>query len=224
MAGLNVILLGPPGAGKGTQAERIRRDYGLAHISTGDMLRDAVAKGTELGAKAKGFMDAGDLVPDEVVIGIVVERLQEQDTDSGFLLDGFPRSLVQAGELDKALAAAGKQVTLALAITVPEDELVGRLTGRRLCRDCQKPYHTIFSPPRQEGVCDECGGGIYQRSDDSEETVRNRLAVYRAQTEPLIGYYRDGGVLAEIDGVGHPDEVYGRIRESLDRAQHQVGG
>ena len=223
MAALNVILLGPPGAGKGTQAERIRRDFGLAHISTGDMLRDAVAKGTELGARAKGFMDAGDLVPDGVVIGIVAERLQEPDADKGFLLDGFPRSLVQAEELDRALAAAGKKIELALAITVPEDELVGRLTGRRLCRDCQKPYHTIFSPPKQEGVCDDCGGEIYQRSDDSEETVRNRLAVYQSQTEPLIGYYRNSGVLAEIDGVGHPDEVYGRIREGLERTRDQAG-
>lgn len=223
MAALNVILLGPPGAGKGTQAERIRRDFSLAHISTGDMLRDAVAGGTELGARAKGFMDAGDLVPDEVVIGIVVERLQEQDAEKGFLLDGFPRSLVQAEELDKALAAGGKKINLALAILVPEDELVGRLTGRRLCRDCQKPYHSIFARPQQEGVCDECGGEIYQRSDDSEETVRNRLAVYRSQTEPLIGYYSESGVLAEIDGLGHPDEVYGRIRESLKQTRERVG-
>ncbi len=217
MAGLNVILLGPPGAGKGTQAERIKKDYGLVHISTGDMLREAVAAGTELGVKAKGFMDAGELVPDEVVIGIVVDRLRQLDTESGFLLDGFPRSLSQAHELDEALDAAGKQITMALAIIVPESELIKRLTGRRLCRNCQKPYHVVFSPPRQEGVCDQCGGEIFQRSDDSEETVRNRLEVYRTQTEPLIDYYRSRGVLTEIDGVGHPDEIYQRIRGILSQ-------
>jgi adenylate kinase len=215
MAPLNVILLGPPGAGKGTQAERIRADFGLAHISTGDMLREALAKGTELGLKAKSYMDAGDLVPDEVVIGIVVERLDESDCEKGFLLDGFPRSLVQAEELDKALAAGGKKIELALAIIVAEDELVRRLTGRRLCRDCAKPYHMDFKPPAQEGLCDECGGELYQRSDDTEETVRNRLEVYRSQTEPLIDYYRGQGVLAEIDGVGRPDEIYGKIEAEL---------
>jgi len=219
MAPLNVILLGPPGAGKGTQAERIRDDYSLAHISTGDMLREAVANGTEMGLKAKSFMDAGNLVPDEVVIGIVVDRLTAPDCEKGFLLDGFPRSLVQAEELDKALAASGKQITLALAIIVDEDELVSRLTGRRLCRDCARPYHVKFKPPAAEGVCDTCGGEIYQRSDDTEATVRNRLDVYTQQTEPLIGYYRTQGVLAEIDGVGHPDEIYGNIQNELNRVR-----
>lgn len=223
MAPLNVILLGPPGAGKGTQAQRIRDDYSLAHISTGDMLREAVANGTELGLKAKSFMDAGNLVPDEVVIGIVVERLAAPDCEKGFLLDGFPRSQVQAEELGKALAAGGKQITLALAIIVDEDELVSRLTGRRLCRDCARPYHVTFKPPAAEGVCDACGGEIYQRSDDTEDTVRNRLDVYRQQTEPLIGYYRSLGVMAEIDGVGHPDEIYGRIEKELTRVRDREG-
>lgn len=223
MAPLNVILLGPPGAGKGTQAQRIRDDYSLAHISTGDMLREAVANGTELGLKAKSFMDAGNLVPDEVVIGIVVERLAAPDCEKGFLLDGFPRSQVQAEELGKALATGGKQITLALAIIVDEDELVSRLTGRRLCRDCARPYHVTFKPPAAEGVCDTCGGEIYQRSDDTEDTVRNRLDVYRQQTEPLIGYYRSQGVLTEIDGVGHPDEIYGRIEKELTRVRDREG-
>lgn len=219
MVPLNVILLGPPGAGKGTQAERIRSDFGLVHISTGDMLREAVAKGTEMGVKAKSFMDAGDLVPDDVVIGIVVDRLTEPDCEKGFLLDGFPRSIVQAEELDKALAARGKQITLALAITVGEEELVERLTGRRLCRECARPYHVAFKPPETPDVCDECGGELYQRSDDTEETVRNRLDVYRRQTEPLVDYYRTQGVLAEIEGEGDPDEIYGKIEAELNRVQ-----
>jgi adenylate kinase len=181
------------------------------------MLREAVAKGTELGVKAKSYMDAGDLVPDEVVIGIVVERLLEPDCEKGFLLDGFPRSTVQAQELDKSLDAKGKKITLALAIIVEEEELVSRLTGRRLCRDCSRPYHVRFKPPADETKCDECGGELYQRSDDTEDTVRNRLQVYKDQTEPLIDFYRGKGVLAEIDGVGDPDEIYGRIREQLDR-------
>lgn len=221
MAPLKVILLGPPGAGKGTQAERIRRDFGLVHISTGDMLREAVAKGTEMGVKAKSFMDAGDLVPDEVVIGIVVDRLSEPDCEKGFLLDGFPRSLVQAEELDQALKEKGKSITLALAVIVGEDELVSRLTGRRLCRDCARPYHVAFKPPQTPDVCDECGGELYQRSDDSEETVRNRLEVYRNQTEPLIDYYRSQGVLAEIEGVGPPDEIYGKIEKELVEVQNR---
>ncbi len=222
MAGLNVILLGAPGAGKGTQAERIRSEFDLVHVSTGDMLREAVTQGTELGARAKSFMDAGELVPDEVVTGIVAERLAQPDAAAGFLLDGFPRSIPQAEELDRQLAESGRQVTLAVAIAVPEAELLGRLTGRRLCRQCQKPYHTVFSPPKVENICDLCGGEVYQRSDDSEATVRNRLEVYRRQTEPLLGYYRNMGVLAEIDGVGHPDEIYERIRETLFRAREQL--
>lgn len=223
MAPLNVILLGPPGAGKGTQAEHIRDDYRLPHISTGDMLREAVANGTEMGLKAKAYMDAGDLVPDEVVIGIVVERLAAPDCQNGFLLDGFPRSLVQAEELDRALEAGGKKITLALAIMVEEEELVSRLTGRRLCRDCARPYHVKFKPPVAPDVCDACGGELYQRSDDTEATVRNRLDVYRRQTEPLIGYYRAQGVLAEIDGVGAPDEIYGRIQTELNRVRDREG-
>lgn len=221
MAPLNILLLGPPGAGKGTQAERIKKEFGLAHISTGDMLREAVAQGTDMGLKAKGFMDAGDLVPDEVVIGIVAERLAQPDCGGGFLLDGFPRSLIQAQELDQALEAGGKKITLALAIIVEEKELVKRLTGRRLCRECARPYHVAFKPPATQDICDECGGGLYQRSDDTEETVRNRLDVYRRQTEPLIDYYRSQGVLAEIAGVGHPDEIYKKIEEELTQVREQ---
>lgn len=223
MAPLNVILLGPPGAGKGTQAERIKKDFGLAHISTGDMLREAVANGTEMGLKAKSFMDAGELVPDEVVIGIVVERMSDPDCEKGFLLDGFPRSEAQAQALDTALKASGKNITLALAVIVAEDELIKRLTGRRLCRGCARPYHVAFRPPATPEVCDECGGELYQRSDDTEETVRNRLDVYRRQTEPLIDYYRVQGVLAEIKGAGHPDEVYKKIEEKLNQVREGRG-
>ncbi len=224
MGARGVILLGPPGAGKGTQAERISKDYGLVHISTGDMLRDAVARGTSLGRQAKRFMDAGELAPDEVVAGIVAERLAESAPGQGFLLDGFPRSLSQAEALDEALADSGRSVDLALSIQVPEEELVRRLTGRRLCADCARPYHVEFGPPQVADRCDQCGGRLYQRSDDTEETVRNRLAVYRDQTEPLNGYYRSRGVLAGIDGTGRPDEVYARIRRSLDRVQGSEPG
>ena len=221
MAQLNVILLGAPGAGKGTQAERIRDDFSLAHISTGDMLREALAKGTELGVKAKKYMDAGELVPDDVVIGIVVDRLAEPDCEKGFLLDGFPRSQAQARELDKALEANGKKIQLALALVVSEEELMKRLTGRRLCRECARPYHMAFRPPATPDICDECGGQLYQRSDDTEETVRNRLEVYRRQTEPLIDHYRAQGVLAEIDGMGQPDKIYERIRQKLVEVRDQ---
>jgi adenylate kinase len=218
VAQLNLILLGPPGAGKGTQASRIVEEYGIPHISTGDILRNAVKNQTEMGLAAKKFMDAGELVPDEVVIGIVKERLQQPDTARGFLMDGFPRTIPQAQALDKALADLGRAVTKTIVILVDEEELVKRLTGRRICRGCQTPYHVMFNPPVTKDVCDKCGGELYQRDDDTEATVRNRLEVYGNQTEPLIGYYDKAGVVARIDGDKAPDLVYADIRDALGPA------
>lgn len=218
MAGtqLNVILLGAPGAGKGTQAERIADRFGVPHISTGDMLRDAVARGTEMGLAAKSYMDAGALVPDEVVIGVVRDRLGEDDARERFLLDGFPRTIEQAESLDEMLASQGRAVSDVLLLDVPEDELIARLAGRRLCRSCGRPYHVMFNPPRTDGVCDECQGELYQRDDDNEETVRKRLEVYRRQTEPLIEYYERRGVLKKVPGSGlSPDEVFAVIETIL---------
>jgi adenylate kinase len=215
----NLILLGPPGAGKGTQASRIVADYGIPHISTGDMLRAAVKNQTAMGVEAKKFMDAGALVPDSVVIGIVQERLQEPDTAKGFLLDGFPRTIPQAEALDKALAALDRAVTKVIALLVDEEELILRLSGRRICRACQAPFHVEFNKPAKEGVCDACGGELYQRDDDNETTVRNRLEVYRSQTEPLIDYYDAQGLVARVDGTGNtPDGVYSQVREALGPA------
>ena len=213
---LNVILLGAPGAGKGTQAERIVAEFGLPHISTGEMLRAAVERGTEMGRAAERFMAAGELVPDEVVIGVVRDRLAEPDTACGFLLDGFPRTLEQAERLDEMLAQMGRAVTHAVLIDVPEEELVKRISGRRSCGECGKLYNVTFDPPRSEGVCDVCGGALVQRADDNEETVRNRLAVYRGQTAPLVGYYFEKGVLGEAHGGGQlPHEVFEQVREIL---------
>jgi len=219
MSQFNLILLGPPGAGKGPQASRIVAAYGIRHISTGDILRGAVKNQTQMGLEAKKYMDAGELVPDSVVIGIVKDRLQEPDTAKGFLMDGFPRTIPQAEALDAALDALDRAVTKVLALLVDEEELILRLTGRRICRDCQAPYHVEYNKPAKEGVCDVCGGELYQRDDDSEATVRNRLEVYRAQTEPLIAYYDAQGLVARIDGTGNtPDGVYEEIREALGPA------
>jgi adenylate kinase len=212
----NVILLGAPGAGKGTQAERIAAGYSLPHISTGEMLRTAVAQGTEMGLAAQKFMEAGALVPDEVVIGVVRDRLAQADAQKGFLLDGFPRTIEQAERLDVMLADGGRAVTHVILIDVPEDELVERLAGRRMCKGCGKGYHVVFDPPQREGVCDVCGAELYQRSDDNETTVRNRLVVYRAQTEPLVGYYEGHGVLRTAHGGGKmPDEVFAQVEQLL---------
>jgi adenylate kinase len=215
VAQYNLVLLGPPGAGKGTQAGRIAGDYGVPHISTGDILRAAVKNQTPMGLKAKRYMDAGDLAPDEVVIGIVKDRLQEPDTAKGFLMDGYPRTLPQAEALDQTLRSIGLSIGRAIAILVDEEELVRRLSGRRVCRDCQTPYHVHSNPSQAEGVCDKCEGELYQREDDSEATVRNRLEVYRRQTEPLIDYYEKQGVLVRIDGQQAPDAVYADIQEAI---------
>jgi adenylate kinase len=215
----NLILLGPPGAGKGTQAGRIVEEYGIPHVSTGDILRGAVKNQTQMGLEAKKYMDAGELVPDSVVIGIVKDRLQEPDTAKGFLMDGFPRTIPQAEALDAALDGLGRAVTKTIVVLVDEEELVRRLSGRRICRVCQAPFHVVFNPPKREGVCDKCGGELYQRDDDSEATVRNRLEVYRNQTEPLIDYYDQAGLVARVDGAQSPEKVYEDIRAALGPAE-----
>ncbi len=219
MSQFNLILLGPPGAGKGTQAGRIVEEYGIPHVSTGDILRGAVKNQTQMGLEAKKYMDAGELVPDSVVIGIVKDRLQESDTAKGFLMDGFPRTIPQAEALDAALDGLGRAVTKTVVVLVDEEELVRRLSGRRICRVCQAPFHVVFNPPKKEGVCDKCGGELYQRDDDSEATVRNRLEVYRNQTEPLIDYYDQAGLVTRVDGAQSPEKVYEDIRAALGPAE-----
>jgi adenylate kinase len=213
---MNLILLGAPGAGKGTQAKYIVEKYGIPQISTGDMLRDAVAKGTELGKKAKEYMDKGELVPDEVVIGIVRDRLKEKDTEKGFILDGFPRTLNQAEALDKMLSELNKNINAVINVAVPEEEVVKRIVNRRSCRKCGAVYHLIYAPPKVEGKCDKCDGELYQRDDDKEETVRERFSVYRKQTEPLIEYYSKKGLVKDVDGTKGIDEVSAEIQKILD--------
>jgi len=213
---LNLILLGPPGAGKGTQAERLREDFGLPHVSTGDMLRAEVAAGSELGLAAKRYMDAGELVPDEVIVGMIAKRVREPDASEGFLLDGFPRNAEQAGALAEALEDLGRRLGAALLIEVPDDELVRRLAGRRVCvKNPSHIYHVEFDPPKHEGVCDQDGSRLVQRDDDKEETIRRRLEVYHSQTEPLIDHYDEAGMLRRFDGTRDPDEVHARIRATI---------
>ncbi|MHB8707683.1 MAG: adenylate kinase [Desulfuromonadales bacterium] len=198
---MKLILLGPPGAGKGTQAKMLTERFAIPQIATGDILRAAVQAGTPLGIQAKGYMDAGALVPDEVVIGIVRERLQQEDCTAGFILDGFPRTVAQADALQVNLETLGLQLDRVVSLTVNADALVERLTGRRTCRNCGRGYHVSFDPPRNAQACDACGGELYQRDDDREETIRKRLTVYEQQTSPLIAYYRAAGLLTELDGM-----------------------
>lgn len=218
MSQFNLVLLGPPGAGKGTQASRIVAEYRVPHISTGDILREAVKNQTEMGLEAKKYMDAGELVPDSVVIGIVKDRLQQPDTARGFLMDGFPRTIPQAEALDEVLESLGRAITKTIVLLVDEELLIERLTGRRICRNCQTPFHVIFTPPITQDVCDKCGGELYQRDDDTEETVRNRLEVYRRQTEPLIEYYDQQGVVVRIDGAQEPEATFADIKAALGPA------
>ncbi len=214
-----VILLGPPGAGKGTQAVRLAKRLGLAHVASGDLFREAVAAQTPLGQKAQGYMERGELVPDEIVVAMVLERLAQPDCRRGAVLDGFPRTVAQAEALEEALSAQRKKVDAVLLVHVPDEVVLERLTGRRICRNCQAPYHMTFNPPVQEGICDRCGGTLYQRDDDREETVRHRLQVYREQTAPLISYYRRKRLLREVDGVGEVEEVGERLLRALGVAQ-----
>ncbi len=214
---MNLILLGAPGAGKGTQAKMISEKYGIPQIATGDMLREAVAKGTELGKKAKEYMDRGELVPDEIVIGIVKERLQQPDCEKGFILDGFPRTLAQAEALDEMLKELGKEIDAVINISVPEEEVVKRIAYRRTCRNCGAVYHLIYNPPKNDERCDKCGGELYQRDDDKEETVRERFKVYRERTEPLIDYYRKKGLLYDVDGTKDINGVFEEIVKILEK-------
>ena len=204
---MQLILMGAPGAGKGTQAAFLVKKFGIPQIATGDMFRAAVKSGTELGKQAKACMDAGKLVPDEVTIGIVRERLGKDDCKDGFILDGFPRTVEQADALNKILADLGKTLTAVLNINVPSEDLIGRSVGRRVCRNCGATYHVEFNAPKVEGVCDECGGELYQRADDTVETMTNRLNVYVESTRPLIEYYKKAGVYYEVDGRQHIEKV-----------------
>jgi len=213
---MNLILLGAPGAGKGTQAKKIVEKYNIPQISTGDMLREAVSKGTELGKVAKGYMDKGELLPDDVVIGIVKERLKQPDTDNGFILDGFPRTLGQAEALDVMLKELNKEIDAVVNIAVPEEEVVKRIVNRRSCKNCGAVYHLIYKPPAEEGKCDKCGGELYQRDDDQEATIRDRYSIYRSQTEPLIDYYSKKGLVKDIDGTQSMDDVTKDVLKTLE--------
>lgn len=213
---MRLILLGPPGAGKGTQAKMLTEKYGVPQISTGDILRAAVAAGTPLGREAKAYMDRGALVPDAVVIGIVRDRLTEADCQIGYLLDGFPRTVAQAEALTRMLKDLGAPLPVVVSLDVAEDELIRRLAGRRTCQACGEPFHVEFHPPRVGGICDKCNGNLVQREDDQEETIRRRLQVYREQTEPLIGYYQSQGLLKTIKGLGETGEVFVRISRVLE--------
>ncbi len=224
MSELNLILLGPPGAGKGTQADRLQADFGLPHISTGDMLRAQVTDETPLGQEAKRYMDAGELVPDEVIIGMIRQRIVEQDAREGFLLDGFPRNEAQADALTDALRPLNRKPTAVLLIEVPDEEVVRRLAGRRVCvKNPSHIYHVEFDPPKHEGICDQDGSRLIQRDDDQEETIRRRLEVYHAQTKPLIDYYDRTGLLRRFDGSRGPDEVHRRIRATIATLRLEEG-
>ena len=212
---MNLILLGPPGAGKGTQAKMLAENYAIPQISTGDMLREAVKAGTPMGTKAKSYMDSGALVPDEVVVGIVEERIGKPDCRKGFMLDGFPRTTAQADSLTGMLENKSLQIDHVVCIEVENDELIKRLAGRWTCRNCMEPYHAVFNPPKKKGVCDKCGGELYQRDDDKEEAIRNRLVNYDKQTKPLIDYYQGKGLLKPVNGKGDLKEVFERIRQVL---------
>lgn len=214
---MNVILMGPPGAGKGTQADLIKAAYPIPHISTGDMFREAVKNGTKMGLEAQKHMETGQLVPDEITIGVVEERLTQPDCQKGFLLDGFPRTTVQAEALDKVLAKLGKKVDLALNIEVPAEVLMGRMSGRVSCTKCKTVYNTVFNPPVTAGKCDKCGGELVQRADDQEETVKNRIKVYMEQTQPLLKYYQAQGNLINLDGKRDPQEVFNDVKAVLEK-------
>jgi adenylate kinase len=212
---MRLVLVGPPGAGKGTQAQFISAHLGVPKISTGDIFRANVSQGTELGQQARKYMDAGDLVPDEITIGMVLSRLEEDDASKGFLLDGFPRNVPQAKTFDGMLLDADTPLDVVLELVVDDDEVVRRLSGRRTCRNCGHIWHLDFDPPSNDGVCDICGGELFQRDDDKPETVRHRLEVYYEQTAPLIGYYAEAGVLVGIDAMGPVDDVTERAVAAL---------
>jgi adenylate kinase len=211
-----MVMLGPPGAGKGTQAVKVAERYKIPHISTGDIFRAAIREGTEVGLRAKKFLDAGELVPDSVVTDIVAERIRQKDCSPGFLLDGFPRTVPQAEALDKLLKKDGCPLTAVVDLAVDTEALIGRLTARRTCSKCGEICNLISKPPRKEGACDKCGGSLYQRDDDKRETIENRLSVYEKQTAPLIDYYKSSGQLVSVPGEGSIGEVFDRVCKALD--------
>ena len=215
---MRLVFLGAPGSGKGTQARRLMDEYASPQISTGDLLRAAVADGSELGKKAKAAMDAGELVADDIVIGMIRERLHQKDTQYGFILDGFPRSLAQAEALDEMLAEEGKPLHKAVLLDVDMDGLVKRLTGRRTCSQCGHLYNVYYNPPKKEGVCDHDGAELQHRADDNVETITSRMDVYQKQTEPLVKYYEGQGILERVDGDGEMNEVYRRIQKAIGEA------
>ncbi len=212
---MRIVLLGAPGAGKGTQAKKLIDKHGIPQISTGDILRQNVTDGTPLGKEAKSYMDRGELVPDRVVLGLVEDRLKKDDCKKGYILDGFPRNTAQAEALDKILASLGMSLTGALSVDVPKDDLMKRLTGRRTCKGCGQMYNVYFSPSKNESVCDKCGGALFHRGDDKEETIKRRLDVYDAQTAPLIDYYKKSGILKSVAGVGSIDEIFNKVCSAL---------
>ncbi|HEX9665737.1 MAG TPA: adenylate kinase [Thermodesulfobacteriota bacterium] len=212
-----LIIFGPPGAGKGTQASMITKNYDMLHISTGDMLRAAVKEGAELGNLAKSYMDKGELVPDDVVIGVIREVIKNTNSVNGYLLDGFPRTIPQAEALDRMLNSESLKVDKVVSIEVPDGEIISRIGGRRVCEKCGVMYHKLYDPPKNADVCDKCGGSLYQRDDDREDVIRKRLEVYSRQTLPLKTYYRDASILREIDGLGTIDDVRRRISDSLNQ-------
>ena len=215
---MRVAFLGPPGAGKGTQARDLAREWNVPHVATGDMLREAAAAGTPLGREAKGYMDRGALVPDDVIIRMIAERLAKPDARAGFLLDGFPRTIAQAEALERLLKDLGQALERVVYFDVSEPELLRRLTGRRVCRNCQTAFHLVSAPPKTAGVCDRCGGELYQRDDDSEATVRNRLGVYARQTAPLLDWYRARGLLSSVRGEGAISDIRRAVRVAAQGA------
>jgi adenylate kinase len=214
--GMDIILLGPPGSGKGTQAKMIADKYKVKHISTGDILRENVRNGTSLGVEAKKFMDAGKLVPDSLLIDIIKDRLAKPDVKAGWMLDGYPRTTPQAEALDKILPALGQKIDVVLNVDVPDAELIKRVTGRRMCK-CGTTYHVQFNPPKVAGKCDACGADLYQRQDDTEATVKQRLDAYHKQTQPLIDFYTKRGIVANINGTGDIKAIFGNIAKVLDK-------
>ena len=214
---MNLILMGLPGAGKGTQAEKINETYNIPHISTGDMFRLAIKEGTELGKQAKSFMDQGNLVPDEVTIGIVKERLAKDDCKDGFLLDGFPRTIAQAEALQQLLTEMNEKIDYVIHVNVPKDKLVERLTGRRVCPTCGATYHVLYNPPKQEGICDKDGSKLDQRDDDTEETVKNRLKINIEQSQPLLDFYKEKNYLVDVNGDQDINQVFKDIQTILDK-------
>lgn len=214
---IRTILMGPPGCGKGTQGKKLEAKYSIPQLSTGDMLRAAVRDKTQVGLKAKEYMDSGNLVPDDVIVGVIRERLNASDCDKGYILDGFPRTIGQAEALDGLFADNGHKLTAVINLDVADDDVVARLSGRRQCKKCGTGFHIVFNKAKQEGICDACGGELYQRDDDNEVTVRERLNVYKEKTAPLLGYYEKQGLLNNIPGTGSIDEIFDRVCSLIDK-------